>query len=92
MLEKERQLLASARKGCVDAFEELIAPYAAGIYNLMLKTAGNEFEASLLAQDVFVRVFELLISGDFRGGLAFNIYKSAGEISRRAAGKTRMIS
>ncbi len=92
MTENERQLLESAQKGCVAAFEELTAPYWARVYNLMLKTCVDEFEASLLSQDVFVKVFEALISGHFNGGLAWNIYRTADEVSRQAACKSEMIS
>lgn len=92
MSENERQLLGSAQNGCVAAFEELTVPYRARVYNLMLKTCVDEFEASLLSQDVFVKVFEALISGYINGGLAWNIYRKADEISRQAACKSKMIS
>lgn len=92
MSENERQLLGSARKGDVAAFEELIAPFRTGVYNLMWKTCNDEFEASMLAQDVFVRVFEALISGDFGGGLSYHVYRTAGEVSRIAARNSKMIS
>lgn len=92
MDENARLLLVSAQRGCVAAFEELTNPFRVRVYNLMLKTCGDEFEASLLSQDVFVRVFEALVTGNFNGGLAYNIYRIAGEISNQAACKTKMIS
>jgi hypothetical protein len=92
MSDSERHLLVLAQGGSVSAFEELTEPYRVRIYNFMLKTCGDEFEASLLSQDVFVRVFEALISGDFSGGLAYGIYRTAEEISRRASCKSKMIS
>ncbi len=92
MSENERKLLGSAQKGCVAAFEELTAPYWTRVYNLMLKNCADEFEASLLSQDVFVRVFEVLLSGCINGGLAWNIYRTAEEVSRQAACKSKMIS
>lgn len=92
MNKNERQLLESAQKGCVAAFEELTAPYRTRVYNLMLKNCVNEFEASLLSQDVFVRVFEALLSGYINGGLAYNIYRTAEKVSRQAACKSKMIS
>lgn len=92
MSENERQLLGLAQKGSITAFEELTAPYRVRVYNLMLKTCVDEFEASLLSQDVFVKVFEALISGYINGALAWNIYRAADEISRHAACKSKMIS
>ena len=92
MSDKEKQLLKSAQSGSVDAFEELIQPYRIRIFNLMLKTCCNEFEASQLTQVVFVRVFESLLRGINDGGLSYNIYRIAGEISRLSSCKSKMIS
>lgn len=92
MSDSEKQLLKSARDGCVAAFEELIKPYQNRIYNLMFKTCCNEFEASQLAQEVFVRVFCSISLGEDHGSFTLNIYKTAGEISRLAACKSKMIS
>lgn len=92
MDENERQLLGTAQKGCVAAFEELTTPYRVRVYNLMLKNCADEFEASLLSQDVFVRVFKALLSGYVNGGLAYIIYRTAEEVSRQAVCKSKMIS
>lgn len=92
MSDKERQLLKSAQNGCVAAFEELIEPHQKKIYNLMFKTCCNEFEASQLAQEIFTRVFRTLVLGKYDGNFTLSIYKAAGEISRQAACKSKMIS
>lgn len=92
MSKNERQLLRSAVNGCVAAFEELIEPHRNRIYNLMYKTCSNEFEASQLAQEVFVRVFKSLVQVKDEHCLFYNIYRTAGEISRQAACKSKMIS
>jgi RNA polymerase sigma-70 factor (ECF subfamily) len=90
--EVEKQLLKSAKDGCITAFEQLITPYRKGVFNLMLKTCENEFEASQLAQEVFVRVFSSMIKGNLKGGFAVSIYRTADEIVRRNACKSEMIS
>lgn len=92
MSDNIRQLLESARNGCVAAFEELIEPHRNRIYSLMINTCGSEFEASLLTQEVFVRVFRSLAPGKDEVSLAFAIYSTAAEISRQAACKSKMIS
>lgn len=92
MNKNERQLIGLAQKGCVAAFEELTAPFQTKVYNLMLKICVDEFEASLLSQDVFVRVFEALLSGYINGSLAYNIYRIAEEVGRQAACKSKLIS
>lgn len=92
MSDNIRQLLESARNGCVAAFEELIEPHQNRIYSLMLNTCGNEFEASLLAQEVFVRVFSSLAPGKDEVSLVYTIYSTAVEVSSQAACKSKIIS
>jgi RNA polymerase sigma-70 factor (ECF subfamily) len=92
MSENERQLIESARNGCVASFEELIEPHQNRIYNLMFKTCRNEFEASQLTQEVFVRVFRSLALKKSDGCFIINIYRTAGEVSRQAVCKSKMIS
>jgi DNA-directed RNA polymerase specialized sigma24 family protein len=92
MRDTERRLEKSARNGCIDAFEELIAPHQGRIYNLMLRTCEDEFEASRLAQEVFVKVFEELSRNHEGRGLSACIYCTAAEISRNVARKSVKIS
>ena len=84
MNDYERQLNISARNGCVEAYEELIKPHKGRIYMLMLDECGNEFRAGQLTQEVFVKVFELLLSHPNRS-LICDIYKTADKIIRQNA-------
>jgi len=92
MNDRERRLMKSARNGRVAAYEELIQPHQKKIYNLMLKTCCNEFEASQLTQEVFVRVFSSIKHWTEDISLTLNIYKIAGEISQKAICKAKLIS
>lgn len=87
----KRQLIESAARGSIAAFEEIIEPYRKKIYNFMLKSCGDEFEAYKLTLDVFVKVFEMLASG-IGCNMPFIIYKTAGEVSRQASSITKRIS
>ncbi|MGI6669871.1 MAG: RNA polymerase sigma factor [Acetivibrionales bacterium] len=91
MKNHERQLLKSAAKGSVAAYEEIIGPYRKKVYNFMLKSCGDESEAYRLALEVFVKVFEMLISGEDLS-IPFTIYKTAGELSRQAGSIVQKIS
>jgi hypothetical protein len=83
MNDYERQLNKSARCGSVEAYEELIRPHRGRIYSLMLSEFGNEFQASQLTQEVFIKVFESLLSHANRGSLVCEIYKTADKIIRQ---------
>lgn len=92
MNEREGQLLKMARNGNVKAFEELTAPHQCIVYNYLLLNCADEYEACRLSQDVFVRVFEMLISDAVDGDLFTCIYRTADEVRRQKAGASRMIS
>lgn len=92
MNDHERQLLKIAQKGGVKAFEELTAPHQAVVYNFMLNECNNEFTASQLTQEVFVRVFELLNIKAVPRNFYACIYSTAAEVSRQAACNSKMIS
>ncbi|MEN6314673.1 MAG: sigma factor [Clostridiaceae bacterium] len=92
MDERYKKLMKLAINGNVAAFEELIQPHQNKIYNLMLKTCCNEFEASQLAQEVFIKVFRSISLWKDSFNLALNIYKIAEEIIQQAACKSKMIS
>lgn len=87
-----RKLVKSARKGCVAAFEELIRPHQNRVFNFLLMASGNEFEANLLTQDVFVKVFESLTSDEIDDNYTAAIYRTAGEISRQTVRISKKIS
>ncbi|HOQ07006.1 MAG TPA: hypothetical protein PK127_04380 [Clostridiales bacterium] len=92
MNKHEGQLLKMARKGSVKAFEELTAPHQRIVYNYLLLNCANESEACQLAQDVFVRVFEMLTSDAVDSDLFACIYRTAVEVLRQQAGASKMIS
>ncbi len=79
----ERQLIKSAQNGCVAAYEELIKPHQSRIYSFLLNECGNEFEACQLTQEVFVKVFESLVSRQGSGSLICDIYRTADEVSQQ---------
>jgi RNA polymerase sigma-70 factor (ECF subfamily) len=83
MNDHERELIKSAQNGCVAAYEELIKPHQSRVYSFLLSECGNEFEACQLTQEVFVKVFESLVSKRGSGSLACDIYRCANEISQQ---------
>lgn len=83
MNDYERQLKKSAQNGCVEAYEELIRPHRGRIYTLMLRECGDEFKASLLTQEVFVKAFEALLSRRSDSSLVCDIYRIAEKVSRQ---------
>jgi DNA-directed RNA polymerase specialized sigma24 family protein len=91
MKNHKRQLAESAEKGSVAAFEKIIEPYLKEIYNFMLKSCGDELEAYNLTLEVFVKVFEMIASGNGHS-MPFIIYRTAGEVSGQASSITKKIS
>lgn len=53
-------LFSLAKKGDIDAFEKLMEPYYKAVYRLALKAAVDRNDASELAQEVFVRLFNTI--------------------------------
>ena len=92
MNENERQLLKMARNGVIGHLKIWTAPHQRIVYNYLLIGCEDEFEASRLTQDVFVRVFELLASDAVGDDLFTCIYRTAMEIRRQHAGTSKMIS
>ncbi len=76
----EGLLLEKAKKGDVEAFEELIAGYQKRVFNIALKMIGNHEDASELAQETFIRVFKSI--GKFKEESLFStwIYRIATNI------------
>ncbi|MDR7413519.1 MAG: sigma-70 family RNA polymerase sigma factor [Armatimonadota bacterium] len=84
-------LLARARAGDLDAFEELVRAYQDRIYDLAYRITGNREDAVDAAQDAFVRAYQALPR--FRQDAAFGtwLYRTATNaavdlVRRRAAG------
>lgn len=82
-------LIERCRRGNVEAFEELIAPYMQKVYNLALRLSRNPEDASDLAQEAFLRAFVSL--RDFRGDCAFStwLYRITFNVCRDEARRRR---
>ncbi|KAF1084131.1 ECF RNA polymerase sigma-E factor [Sporotomaculum syntrophicum] len=75
-------LVQKTKKGDLDAFDELVRRYEGKIYGLAYRFMGNHADASDLAQDTFIRVYQALTG--FRGDAAFStwLYRIATNICR----------
>lgn len=62
-------LVERARRGDVDAFEQLIGLHEKRVYNYAYRLTGNHEDAKDMAQEAFVRVYTSL--PDFRGDSSF---------------------
>lgn len=58
----EHELVRRARNGDMDAFEQLVRAYQDRIYALAFRRSGDREEASDLAQEIFLRVWQNLNS------------------------------
>ncbi|MFZ5633557.1 MAG: sigma-70 family RNA polymerase sigma factor [Bacillota bacterium] len=63
------KLVKRSRDGDRDAFEELVKRYESKVYTVAYRFMGNHADASDLAQEVFIRVYQALPS--FRGESSF---------------------
>lgn len=70
--DEERRLVDRARRGDLEAFEELMRRYERQVYNLAYRMAGNYDDANDIASEAFVRVFNAI--GRFRGESAFSTW------------------
>ncbi len=87
---EEARLLALARAGSGEAFDELVGLYSDRIYGLLVRLTGSVEDAEDLAQECFLRAYRSLAS--FRGGSAFytwlyrialNLARSSGRSKQR---------
>lgn len=65
----ESELVAEAKNGSVEAFEELVSRYEKKIYRLGVRLMGNETDAEDVLQDTFLKAYEHL--KDFREDARF---------------------
>jgi RNA polymerase sigma-70 factor (ECF subfamily) len=81
---EEARLLALARAGSGEAFDQLVALNADRIYGLLVRLTGSREDAEDLAQECFLRAYRSLDS--FRGGSAFYtwLYRIAVNLARSA--------
>lgn len=62
-------LVERAKKGEVEAFEQLISQHQKTVYNIAYRLTGNHEDASDVAQEAFIRAYSSL--ADFRGDSSF---------------------
>jgi RNA polymerase sigma-70 factor (ECF subfamily) len=79
---EEAKLLAMARAGSGEAFDELVGLHADRVYALLVRLTGSPEDAEDLAQECFLRAYRSL--GSFRGGSAFYtwLYRIAVNLAR----------
>jgi RNA polymerase sigma-70 factor (ECF subfamily) len=65
----EGDLVKSARKGDLDAYDELVKRYQERIYATVYHMTSNHEDANDIAQEAFIKAFQALKS--FRGGSSF---------------------
>ncbi|MDP4094416.1 MAG: sigma-70 family RNA polymerase sigma factor [Bacillota bacterium] len=80
MRESDKSLLDKAKKGDVQAFEDLIEGYQKRVFNITLRMIGNYDDASELTQEVFIRVFRSLNSFKEEAQFSTWVYKIATNI------------
>ena len=86
---EEARLLALARAGSGEAFDELVAMHADRIYGLLVRLTGSTQDAEDLAQECFLRAYRSLEG--FRGGSAFYtwLYRIALNLARSGGRKAQ---
>ena len=57
---EDADLIASARRGDVEAYNHLVSRWQKRIYNYLLRLAGNREDALDLSQDVFLKAYQNL--------------------------------
>lgn len=70
--DEEKAIILKAQKGSIEAFEKLVSANEAFVYNLALRTLGNEQDAQDAAQEVFIKVWTSLSS--FRGESKLSVW------------------
>ncbi|HSD63329.1 MAG TPA: RNA polymerase sigma factor [Ignavibacteriaceae bacterium] len=75
MTQQETELIISAQKGNITAFEQLIYNYDKKVLSLALKYVRNEEDARDIYQDVFIRVFKGLKNFQFKSEFSTWLYR-----------------
>lgn len=70
--EEEYAVICRVCAGDADAFAALVTAYQKQIYNLALRTVGNEEDAADMTQEAFLRAYRSL--GSFRGDSKFSVW------------------
>lgn len=83
--DEERRIIAQVCAGDTNAFEALVVAYQKQVYNLALRTVGNEEDAADMTQEVFLRAYRAL--GTFRGESKFSVWLY--RVAHRLRGRRR---
>lgn len=75
MSDNDKLLLKRAKKGDVEAFEQLIGQYQKKVFNIALRMIGNPEDASELAQEVFIRIYRSLANFKEEASFSTWIYR-----------------
>ena len=68
----ELALIAGAKAGEVEPFEDLVAPYEARLYRTLVRMVGSDADAEDIFQESLFKAFEKI--GSFRGESAFGTW------------------
>lgn len=94
MSSRDQTLIDECLGGRIDAFGELIDPYADRLFNILFRYCGNKDDASELLQEALIRAYRGLKS--YQGGASFYtwLYRVAFNVAstNRRKPKLRMIS
>lgn len=74
---EDRDLIAKARRGNVDAYNLLVSRWEKRVYNYLLKLAGNREDALDLCQDTFLKAYQNLGKLDDAGRFAPWLFRIA---------------
>ncbi len=80
MSDNDRQLLAMAKRGDVEAFEKLTESHQKKVYNIILNKCEDGRDVSGLTQEVFVRIFKSLRYMQDDSLFILSIYKTAKDV------------
>lgn len=70
--EAESILIAKAKRGDSEAFEELVKSYYKTVFNIALKMFANREDASDMAQEAFIKIYKSI--GSFKGESSFKTW------------------
>ena len=71
-MKDQENIIARARRGDADAFEQLVVAYRDQVFRLALRMCGNEADADEVAQEAFLSAWKAL--PNFRGDSQFSTW------------------
>ena len=74
---EDRDLIAKARRGHVDAYNVLVSRWEKRVFNYLLRLVGNREDALDLSQDVFLKAYQNLKKLEDEGRFAAWLYRIA---------------